>query len=155
MTRPTSTSRSTLADLTPTFGSPFGAQLLDVFVRNPAAASSTSTAAPFASRNYTIAPGSAWSERIEAQGFAPVSWVDASGSSLGSAQLVADQTSKTATLMLPRSAFGTPGSGWTFTLALTGQDGFSPDQARSFAATPQPFQFGVCRLRRPRGRSAR
>ncbi|HKB49422.1 MAG TPA: glucodextranase DOMON-like domain-containing protein, partial [Ktedonobacterales bacterium] len=23
-------------------------------------------------------------------------------------------------------------------------DGFSPDQARSFAPTPQPFQFGVC-----------
>jgi glucoamylase len=36
------------------------------------------------------------------------------------------------------------GSGWVFTVALTGQDGFSSDQARSFAATPQPFQFGVC-----------
>ena len=39
---------------------------------------------------------------------------------------------------------GTPGSGWRFTVVLTGQDGFSPDQARSFAATPQPFNFGVC-----------
>jgi glucoamylase len=27
---------------------------------------------------------------------------------------------------------------------LTGQDGFSSDQARAFAATPQPFAFGVC-----------
>jgi carbohydrate-binding DOMON domain-containing protein len=27
---------------------------------------------------------------------------------------------------------------------LTGQDGFSPDQARSFAPTPQEWQFGVC-----------
>jgi carbohydrate-binding DOMON domain-containing protein len=27
---------------------------------------------------------------------------------------------------------------------LTGQDGFSPDQARGFHATPQEFQFGVC-----------
>ena len=27
---------------------------------------------------------------------------------------------------------------------LTGQDGFSPDQARGFAPTPQGFQFGVC-----------
>ena len=27
---------------------------------------------------------------------------------------------------------------------LTGQDGFSPDQARGFAPTPQDFQFGVC-----------
>ena len=29
-------------------------------------------------------------------------------------------------------------------MVLTGQDGFSPDQARGFAPTPQPFQFGVC-----------
>jgi glucoamylase len=27
---------------------------------------------------------------------------------------------------------------------LTGQDGFSPDQARGFAPTPQEFLFGVC-----------
>ena len=36
------------------------------------------------------------------------------------------------------------GSGWGFTVVLTGQDGFSSDQARNFAATPQPFEFGVC-----------
>jgi glucoamylase len=29
-------------------------------------------------------------------------------------------------------------------VVLTGQDGFSPDQARSIAATPQQCQFGVC-----------
>jgi hypothetical protein len=29
-------------------------------------------------------------------------------------------------------------------VVLTGQDGFSPDQARSFAPTPQPYNFGVC-----------
>jgi carbohydrate-binding DOMON domain-containing protein len=39
---------------------------------------------------------------------------------------------------------GTPGSGWAFTVVLAGQDGFSPDQARGFQPTPQPFQFGVC-----------
>jgi hypothetical protein len=27
---------------------------------------------------------------------------------------------------------------------LTGQDGFSSDQARGFGATPGPFNFGVC-----------
>ena len=27
---------------------------------------------------------------------------------------------------------------------LTGQDGFSSDQARGFQPTPQDFQFGVC-----------
>jgi glucoamylase len=31
-----------------------------------------------------------------------------------------------------------------FTVVLHGQDGFSSDQARGFAPTPQPFQFGVC-----------
>ena len=41
---------------------------------------------------------------------------------------------------VPRDA----GPGWGFTVVLTGQDGFSPDQARGFAPTPQEFQFGVC-----------
>ena len=132
-----------LANLDPTFGAAFGAQLLDVYVRNPAA-SNFSTSAAFLSRNYSIAAPDAWSERVEAQGFAPVVWDDASGASLGSAQLVADQTSKTATVILPRSAFGDVGSGWVFTATLTGQDGFSSDQARAFTATPGPDTFGVC-----------
>ncbi len=29
-------------------------------------------------------------------------------------------------------------------MVLTGQDGFSPDQARGFPPTPQDFLFGVC-----------
>jgi glucoamylase len=133
----------TLRNLSPTFGSSFGAQLLDVYIRDPSAAT-TSTSPPFASRNYGIAPADAWSERIEAQGFAPVSWVDASGASLGTARLIADQPSGTATLVLPRAAFGTVSSGWVFTVALTGQDGFSSDQARAFTPTPGAFTFGVC-----------
>ena len=36
-----------------------------------------STAAPFPSRNFTIAADSAWSSRIEAQGFADPVFVDA------------------------------------------------------------------------------
>ena len=59
--------------------------------------------------------------------------------------MIADQPSGTATLVLPRSAFGTVGSGWVFTLALTGQDGFSADQARAFARRRRStFTFGVC-----------
>jgi hypothetical protein len=27
---------------------------------------------------------------------------------------------------------------------LTGQDGFSPDQARGFTSTPMAYNFGVC-----------
>ena len=45
---------------------------------------------------------------------------------------------------LPEAQFGTPGSGWGFSVVLPGQDGFSPDQARGFAPTAQPFLFGVC-----------
>ena len=66
-------------DLSPTFGSPLGARLVDVYVHDPAAATTSQ-----------------------------------------------------------------PGPGWGFTVVLTGQDGFSPDQARGFAPTPQEFQFGVC-----------
>jgi glucoamylase len=132
--------QATLRDLEPTFGNTFGAQLLDVYVHQPGAAS-TSTGAPAPSFNYSVTP--AWSERLEAQGFASPVWVGPTGS-LGSAQFVADQASRTATLIVPESTFGKPASGWAFAVALTGQDGFSSDQARGFAATPQPFRFGVC-----------
>jgi glucoamylase len=71
-------------------------------------------------------------------------WDDASGASLGAGQLIADQLSGTATVVLPRAAFGEIGTGWVFTAVLTGQDGFSPDQARAFTPTPGQFTFGVC-----------
>ena len=137
--------RTQVRDLTPTFGSPLGAQLLDVFVRDPARAA-FSTAAPFSSRNYTIAGDSAWSARIEAQGFAGPVFVSATGAPLGDVTVTANQATRSILLAVPKAALGTPGPGWVFTVALHGQDGFSPDQARGFAATPQPFQFGVCPL---------
>jgi glucoamylase len=136
--------RTTLRNLTPTFGATLGAQLLDVYVHQPGAAP-TSTAAAFPSRNYSIAAADAWSQRLEVQGFAAPVWVDANGNQVGTVTgVVASTAAKTVTIVVPQATFGTPAAGWTFTLALTGQDGFSPDQARGFAATPQPFQFGVC-----------
>jgi len=54
------------------------------------------------------------------------------------------QADKTITIALPEAQFGTPGSGWGFSVVLTGQDGFSPDQARGFTPTPGDFSFGVC-----------
>ncbi len=131
-----------IGNLAPTFGAAFGAQLLDVYVHNPAA-TSTSTAAAYPVLNYSIAPADAWSERIEAQGFAPVAWVDPSGNSLGSPQLVVEEASGTATVVLPSAAFGTIGSGWAFTVALTGQGSGSPP-VRGFTATPGAYSFGVC-----------
>src|SRR5439155_11979919 len=133
--------RTQLRDLTPTFGSPLGAQLLDIFIRNPKG-TGFSTAAPFPSRNFTVAADSAWSSRIEAQGFADPVFVDAANSPLGTVTVTANQATRSILVAVPKSALGTPGTGWVFTVALHGQDGFSPDQARGFAPTPQPFQFG-------------
>ncbi len=135
--------RATLRNLDPTFGQTDGAQLLDVYVHVPGAAS-TSTQAAFASRNYAIASAGAWSQRVEVQGFASPVWVNAGGGSVGAASALAVQADKTITIALPEAQFGTPGSGWGFSVVLTGQDGFSPDQARSFTPTPGAFSFGVC-----------
>jgi len=129
-------------DLTPTFGSPLGAQLVDVYVRDPSV-STTSTAASFSQRDYQIASGSAWNHLIEVQGFGQ-RFIDANGTTVGSVSIRANAISRFITFSVPKSVLGTPGPGWTFTVVLTGQDGFSPDQARSFASTPQDFQFGVC-----------
>jgi carbohydrate-binding DOMON domain-containing protein len=138
----TVTFRVRVRDLTPTFGSPNGAQLIDVYVHDPAA-SSTSTAASFPQRNYRISAAGAWSRLLEVQGFGQ-RFVDASGATLGTISIRADDISRYITFSVPRSALGDPGPGWGFTVTLTAQDGFSPDQARSFAETPQPFNLGRC-----------
>jgi glucoamylase len=133
-------------DLESTFGASMGAQLIDLYVHDPAA-TSTSTAAAYPTRNYTIAPASAWSERIEVQGFAPAVWVDATGATPGIAEqvvTVSPDTTGTVTVVVPRAAFGNPTSQWSFALTLTGQDGFNGDQARGFTPTPGSFTFGVC-----------
>ena len=135
--------RVTLATLVPTFGALDGAQLLDFYVHVPGA-SSTSTQAAYASRNYTIAPSGAWSQRVEVQGFASPVWVNAAGNSVGTASALAVQADRTITVALPEAQFGTPTSGWGFSVVLTGQDGFSPDLARAFTATPGAYTFGVC-----------
>jgi glucoamylase len=135
--------RVTLATLVPTFGSLDGAQLLDFYVHVPGAAD-TSTQAAYTTRNYTIAPAGAWSQRVEVQGFASPAWVDAAGNSVGTASALAVQADKTITVALPEAQFGTPTSGWGFSVVLAGQDGFSSDQARAFTSTPGAYSFGVC-----------
>ncbi len=129
-------------DLTPTFGSPLGAQLVDVYVHVPGAAT-TSTAAAAASRNFVIAAPFAWSRLIQVQGFGQ-RYVDAGGATLGTVSISANAISRFITFRVSKASLGTPGPGWGFTVVLTGQDGFSSDQARGFQPTPQEFQFGVC-----------
>jgi glucoamylase len=132
-----------IKNLASSFGNAFGAQLLDIYVHNPSA-TDASTAAAFTTRNYTIASADAWSERLEVQGFASPVWVDPSGNSLGSAEMIEDQPAGTVTLVLPTSAFGTVGTGWVFTVALTGQNGYSSDLARGFTQPAGADTFGVC-----------
>jgi glucoamylase len=144
----TTTFKLQTRDLSPTFGSPLGAQLVDVYVHDPSAAT-TSTAASFPQRNYSIAAGSAWSRLLEVQGFGQ-RFTDATGATLGTISISANQISRYITFSVPTAGLGgTPGSGWGFTVVLTGQDGFSSDQARGFQATPQDFQFGVCATASP------
>ncbi len=139
----TVTFRVQTSDLSPTFGSPLGAQLVDVYVHQPGA-TPTSTAASFPQRNYTIASADAWSRLIEVQGFGQ-RFIDANGTTVGTVDIKANPISRYITFSVDKTALGgTPTSGWAFTVTLAGQDGYSPDQARSFAPTPQPYQFGVC-----------
>jgi glucoamylase len=70
--------------------------------------------------------------------------VNASGGTVGTPFVVANGADNTITVALPEAQLGTPASGWGFSVVLTGQDGFSSDQARAFTSTPGAFTFGVC-----------
>ena len=54
------------------------------------------------------------------------------------------QVTRTITILVPQASLGTPGSGWSFTVVLHGQDGFGEDGARTFTPTPGTFTFGRC-----------
>src|SRR4029078_11541545 len=116
--------------------------LVDVYVRVPGA-TTTSTTASNLTRNFAIAPSFAWSRLIQVQGFGQ-RYVDATGATLGTVSITANSISRFITVRVPKASLGTPGPGWGFTVVLTGQDGFSSDQARGFAPTPPPVPFGVC-----------
>ena len=133
-------------DLTPTFSSPLGAQLVDVYLHQPGASPTSTSAAngTTVNRNFSIAPASAWSRLLQVQGFGQ-RYQDASGATVGTISISANEISRFITFKVSKASLGgTPASGWGFTVVLTGQDGFSNDQARGFQPTPQDFQFGVC-----------
>ncbi|SMD20774.1 Glycosyl hydrolases family 15 [Kibdelosporangium aridum] len=129
--------RTKLRNLTPTFGSPLGAQLLTIYARDPAVPA-TSTKAPYPTRNYEVDP---WNRMIEVQGFAEPVFVDANGVPLGDASVQASETARFITISVAKSALGNPTS---YAVVLTGQEGDSPDRARRFTATPEQYTFGVC-----------
>ena len=141
----TVTFRVQTADLSGTFGSTNGAQLVDVYVHDPAA-TATSTASSYPGMNYQISPDDAWSRLIEVQGFGNQKFLDPSGTSVGAVTTGANSISRYTTFTVDKAALGgTPGSGWGFTVTLTGQDGtHGVDQTRAFTSTPSGYTFGVC-----------
>ena len=127
----------TIRNLTQTFGNTFGAQLLDLYVHDPSAATPPTAAPAAAATTRSRRP----TRGVSGSRSAGLRLADA-----GSAPAAARRTprsvrrrrpSGTATIDPAALGFGTVGSGWMFTVALTGQDGFSADQARTFAPTPQ------------------
>jgi glucoamylase len=151
-----------IANLQSTFGSLLGAQLIDLYIHAPSGsvpAGQTQSTAAAGAWNYSIAPADAWNQLIEVDGFGTDDWVTpgsassglSSSSSLGTPQVSVAQLSASGsatpglvTITVPTATLGTPGSGWTFTVTLTGQDGFGNDDARTFTATPGAYTFGVC-----------
>ena len=167
-----------IKNLVPIFGSLDGAQLIDLYIHAPSGQvptgeiQSTAAASPF---NYSIAPADAWNQAIEVDGFGGDCWVTPSsptsginwsypncGGGLGSPQVSATQltpsggeTPGVVTITVPASVLGAPSStaasawaGWTFTLSVTGQDGFGYYNARQFSPTPGDggYSFGVCSI---------
>jgi glucoamylase len=133
-------------DLTPTFGSPLGGQLIDVYVHDPAA-SATSSATAFTQAQLHDRGGRAWSRMLEVQGFGQT-FVDASGATSGTITISANQISRYITFSVTKAALGgTPSSGWGSTVTLTGQDGYSADNARAFTSTPGGVQLRCLRDR--------
>lgn len=96
--------------------------------------------------NYSVSPDDAWSSRIEVNGFTAGTFASASGASLGTVTSSANSVTRYITFSVDKAALGgTPGAGWAFTVALTGQDGtHGVDQTRAFSATPGAYSFGVC-----------
>ena len=151
-----------LANLQSTFGSLLGAQLIDLYIHAPPGSEpsgETQSTAAAGAWNYSIAPAGAWNQLIEVDGFGTDDWVTpgsatsglSGSSSVGTPQVSVAQLSPSGsatpglvTITVPAAELGTPGSGWTFTVTLTGQDGFGNDDARTFTATPGAYTFGVC-----------
>ncbi|HEY1918736.1 MAG TPA: glucodextranase DOMON-like domain-containing protein [Streptosporangiaceae bacterium] len=156
----TVTFQAGIANMVSTFGSADGAQLVDLYIHNPDPGSQVQSTSAAGAWNYSIASADAWNQLIEVDGFGTDDWVTPSSttaglgqsSSLGTPEVTVSSLPPTSngytpglvSITVPTSALGTPGPGWTFTLALAGQDGFGDDDARTFTATPGAYTFGVC-----------
>ncbi len=167
----TTTIQVGMANMQSIYGSLLGGQVLDLYIHAPGSAVPAgqlqSTAGATAGNtaggpfdNYGIAPAAAWNQLVQVDGFGNDTWVTpasstggiAGATSLGEPQVSFTQLAPGANgetpglvdITLPDSVLGTPGPGWTFTLTVAGQNGFSATDLRGFTATPGAYTFGVC-----------
>ena len=128
----------------PTFGSPLGAQLIDVYVHDPAAAADVDGCRRIRQRNFQIAPESAWSKLIQVQGFGQ-RFIDAGGATARHGQHPRQRAVAVHHVQRAEGRARPAGPG------LDVHRGARPARTASAAtrregssATPQQFQFGVC-----------
>ena len=141
-------------DLSPTFGSPLGAQLVDVYVHDPAPRRPRPRRRS-RTRNFPIAPAFAWSRLIQVQGFGQ-RYVDASRRDARHGRRSAATRSRgSSRSACRRRRSGTPGPGWGFTVVLTGQDGFSRRPGARLPADAADVPVRRLRRRRAPTRTAR
>ena len=97
-------------DLTPTFGSPLGAQLVDVYVHVPGAADDLDRRRQCDAQLPDRAAPYAWSRLIQVQGFGQ-RYVDASGATLGTVAISANQISRFITFSVTKAIARLTGPG--------------------------------------------
>ena len=140
----TVTFRVQTRDLTPTFGSPLGAQLVDVYVHEPGARTDVHRARPTSAAT-TRSPRGRVEPAARGAGLRPALRRRRAGATVGTIAISANQISRYITFTVNKSDLGgTPTTGWKFTVTLAGQDGYSADKARAFTSTPSDYTFGEC-----------
>ena len=167
----TTTIQVSIANLQPIYETLLGGQLLYVYIHAPSAdvpAGEQQSTGPATNGspwyapqdNYTIAPSAAWNQLIQIDGFGGQEWVTPTsstgglydGTSLGTPQASFTQLGENSDgetpglvdITVPDSVLGTPGSGWTFTVTIAGQDGYNATDLATFSSTPNGYNFGVC-----------
>ena len=130
-------------NLTETFGSPLGAQLVDVYVRVPGASTTFDRRRASAAQLHHRPDLRVEPRSIQVQGFGQ-RYVDASGATLGTATISGNPISRFITFSVPKASLGTPSVG----LGLHGRahraGRLQPGPGARLRPQPQDFQFGVC-----------
>ena len=137
-------------DLSATFGSPLGAQLVDVYVHDPGAPDRRRPRRRIALAQLPDRAGVRVEPADPGAGLRPALRRRQRDARSARSRSRANPLSRFITFSVPKASLGHPAPGWAFTVVHAGQDGFSRDQARGFQPRRRTFQFGVCAARERR-----